>query len=247
MAPTDQLIELGLVGAGLLASCVGISHELWGVAAVNATDTAIVIREGRSKWLVPANGSGHLFGNIADGAPPETHDYEILDATTCELLGTQRIVLDAPGTHVVTVQPDGSIALAPFDPSIQNIQLGSADGACPGEADGWSLWVANPTLKTYYLRNGNEVARVSPNSTAAAVAGYSESSVIELFDADCGLLEVVPRSGWGPVKGTILDDHLTLDAGVAPPPPLGSFNLVAKCKFSAGEASARPDSPSAVP
>jgi hypothetical protein len=233
IARTAAPLLVGVLLAALLGGC-GISHTLWGVSVVNASDAAIVVREGRSKWLVPPHGSGQLFGNIADELPPETHDYEVLDAVSCELLDVQRVVLDRPDTYVVAIGADRSVSLATFDPSIQNVGLASAQGVCPGRADGWSIWIENPTDAVYFVRNGNEVARVGPKLTRVAVGGFSETSVLELFDADCRPLEAVPRSGWGPIKGTIVDDHLVLDRAATQPAQLLSFGHTGKCQFSTG-------------
>ena len=109
----------------------------------------------------------------------------------------------------------------------------AATEACPGPADGWSLWIVNPSERTYFIRarsgSATIVARVEPNSTRMAVGGFGETSTIELLDADCNVLSSLQRSGWGPFKGVIDEDSLRLEAGVSPVPTILSYGHVRVC------------------
>ena len=79
----------GAVVAALVFGC-GINDPGYAVAARNESDEALVIRQGASRWLLPAQSSGTLLFTIGPVREANPVDYEILDAS-CRTLDVQHV------------------------------------------------------------------------------------------------------------------------------------------------------------
>jgi hypothetical protein len=244
---TGRLVAIGLLvagAAGALASC----DPSYGLSARNDSDLAVVVRAGTAKWSLPPHGSGVVFTTLGlpeDAAPIV---YEVLDVTNCELVGKQRVDWTENANPIIVVQPDGALRLAHGDS--ENYQELATSELCPGPDDGWILWAANSTAKGFYVRtrDSDRVASVyiAPHSTASAAGGgpgfgpASETSIVELLDESCGLLDSETRSGWGVFKGLIANDHLTIEKGIAAPPRTDSSVFSSRCRELPGEPTPNP-------
>jgi hypothetical protein len=209
------------VGIGLALLLVACDPG-YSLSARNDGASAIVIRLGTDKWLVPAHGSGIVFSTLGLPKDATPRDYEVLDAATCKGIGVQHIDWATNADPIIVVGQDASIRLDRPTPAA-DIQLATSD-LCPGPADGWGLAVVNSSAKSYYVRSRDGpivvVARVGPRSNAMSVGGgatfssATERSVIELLDLKCRVLDTYVRSGWGPFGAKVQGDHLIVQKGV---------------------------------
>jgi hypothetical protein len=202
----------------------------YGVSAVNRSGTAVVIRDGTDKWLLPAHSAGVVYATIGPPEHAQPIDYEVLDAASCHLLATQRVDFAKTPDSAIVVGDDGSVAVGSPDPSLGGASLAATD-ACPGPADGWGLLIVNRTAKALYIRTREtgEVAAIRPSSSGVAGGGKLESSTIELLDARCRVLDSVVRTGWGWFTGTIAGSRLTLRQSKRPPDTAPSYDLTTAC------------------
>jgi len=209
--------------ASMVASCGDPGFGLW---ARNDRSADVIVRSGTDKWLLPAHSSGIVFATLGVATEADARDYDILDATSCSLIATQRVDWVANGDPVIVVGPSVSVDKRGTQP-LNDAQLSSSE-RCPGPDDGWLLWVANTSSDSVFLesRDGGDVqtAPIKGKATTFALGGgptlgsTSETSVIELYDASCRLLDTQTRSGWGPFKATIDGRHLVIEKGLSPPP-----------------------------
>lgn len=225
LATRAGLLLVALVSAGC--------DPGYGASAVNRSDTAIIIRDGFEKWDLPAHASGQIFTTLGVGKDAVPIDYEVLDAASCQILATQHVTFGSDDDPVIVVAADTTVALGSPGPSISEFLDPVSTDVCPGQADGWGLWILNDTAETFYVRTRSTheviVATVTPRSTAMAIGGDDETSTIELLDTECRVLDSHERSGWGPIEGTIDGTRLRLSPGVAPPDDIISYSYTDVC------------------
>jgi hypothetical protein len=131
------LTAVTVLSVVLTAGCGSVSDPGYAAAARNESDTALIVRDGTTSWLLPAHEAGIMFFTI--GAPREAPpiNYKIVDAGSCRSLVVQRVdfaLAPNPGysQFIVVVEPDLSVHLDLRDTSDPAI-LESLDptAACP--------------------------------------------------------------------------------------------------------------------
>ena len=196
----------------------------------NESDVGVVVRDGVTKWSLPAHSAGYLFGVVGDIEQAEPITYEILDAQTCLVIGEatvefwpeRRSTIVIGGDLRPTVEAYGRRRIV--EPAVKVDE-------CPGAADGWSLWVENRTAEVYYVRSritgDSDVVFVSQRGNKLAIRGNTQTSTIELLDRDCNVLSRYQRNGFDHFRGTIENGRMTVVPdvlAVVNPPSFASIN-----------------------
>lgn len=129
--------RLGLWLAALACVTAGCSHAdpAYGAAAGNRTATDLLIREGVSRWRLPAMSSGIVFMSLGLAEDAPSIEYEILDERTCRVLGVAHVEF-VPNRAMIVVDQDGSIETTALDSSMSGAAPLVTTDACPGSAEG---------------------------------------------------------------------------------------------------------------
>lgn len=224
------LVLAALVGALVLGGCTyrdpGYTAE-----AANESDTAVVIRDRTTKWTLPPHSAGYLFAVVGDIEEADPITYEVLDAQTCLVIGEATVEFWPERRSTIVIGGDLRAEVELYGRR-RIIQPAEKVDQCPGQADGWSLWVQNRTETVYYVRSrtpggDSSVAFVSPRSSKLAIRGNTETSTVELLDRQCNVLSTYERQGFDHFRGTIDDGRMVVVPevlAVLNPPSFGSIN-----------------------
>ena len=235
------LASLTLVAAATLALITGACSYRdpgYSAEAANESDFAVVIRDRTTKWHLLPHSAGYLFAVVGDVEKAEPITYEILDAATCLVIGEATVEFFPDRKSLIVIGPD-LVAQVGERGARRIIDPIAKVADCPGQADGWSLWIENHTTDVYYVRTrtaaGSDVAYISPRGSRIALRGETESSTIELLDRNCEVLSTYERSGFAHFRGTIDDGRMVVVPDVLTmqnPPAFGAIN---RCKTFAEE------------
>ena len=132
MARHVSLLGLAVALACVAAGCSGsVSDPGYFAVATNLGNRDLVIRDGGSRWRLPAGASGLVYvaiGNADDASPV---DYDILEPETCRALG--RVHLEFVSDHVseLVVGPTGDVQSRVIESSAPGLEHLEMTELCP--------------------------------------------------------------------------------------------------------------------
>ena len=200
------------------------------IAVRNDTARAIVVRVNRQKYELVPNASGDLayIWGLTDTVPMLV---EILDPTSCTVVGSITLAFTSNLDPLVIVPPTGSPTESTASSSDRNafVALQESANLCPRPEDGWTIAVGNSSSVPYFMTaNSPEgypitlgVGKVAPGSVTAMPdflynpAATGAGSLI-LFDANCHVLDTIQHGAWGTFVVTISGGKISIETGPVP-------------------------------